>query len=87
MKEKDIKIGTKVYYYPVALPNGQKDKTKVKKTVITSEPWKLGHGEIVCNIRGVTGCVSIKHLKKSTQQAFQVPGSGCFHEADQTFHI
>lgn len=74
MKEQDIIIGTKVFYYPV-IPD---DSTfpRPKKTIITSKPWKLGHGEVVCKVRGITGCVSIKHLKKRKIEQYRETDSG-----------
>ena len=61
MKIEDFKgkypIGTEVRYYPVMGLKHHKD------TCITSDPWELGHGDIVVKIVGVAGGVSIDHIK------------------------
>lgn len=64
MYESQIKIGTKVKYYPLCNRDGSFDGQNFKETVITSEPWRLGHGDLVCKVEGVSGGVSISHLEK-----------------------
>lgn len=62
MKKEDIKIGTKVIYW--AAIDG-KEKSDPIETKVTTEPWNLGDTKtIVCNVEGVSGCVSIQHLDK-----------------------
>ena len=34
-----------------------------KCTKITIAPWQLGHGEWVCKVNGVAGCVALSHLR------------------------
>jgi len=50
-------IGTSIRYYSIM---GLKN---FKETVIRSDPWALGNGEIVVKIGGVSGGVSIGHIK------------------------
>ena len=50
-------IGQIVHYYPV------KGRSMHVVAQIRSEPWALGHGEIVIKINGRTGGVSIDHLE------------------------
>ena len=64
MKLEDIKPGTPVIYWGVIKDSGQ--RFDPFKTVITSEPWQLGHGEVVCKIAGRSGGHSIRHLDKVT---------------------
>lgn len=51
-------IGTPCRYYPV-LPCGEDD---FHESTIRSEPWVLGHGDVVVAIDGFTGGKSIKHV-------------------------
>jgi len=60
MEEKDIKIGTKVLYRSIITQNY---RSNGMKTTITSKPWTLGSGEVVCKVDGISGGVSIKHLE------------------------
>ena len=60
---RDFPIGTSVLYYPVA---GRSDNEETK---IRSEPWALGHGDIVVMVEGRTGGVSIDHIIKRKQLA------------------
>lgn len=62
MKVEEIKIGTPVTYYSTIKGNGE--KLNPISSIITSKPWTLGNGEIVCNIDGVSGVVSIALLEK-----------------------
>ncbi|UZV40793.1 hypothetical protein 12Stean4476_00031 [Erwinia phage Stean] len=48
---------TPVWYYPI------KGEDTRRAAWIRSEPWILGHGEVVVKITGVTGCVSIDHIE------------------------
>lgn len=52
-----LPIGTAVRYFPI---DGEPDFIT---SVITSQPWALGHGEIVINIADRRGGVSISHLE------------------------
>lgn len=51
-------IGTPVRYYP-KLPCGEDD---FERSVIRSEPWILGHGDVVVAIEGFSGGKSIDHV-------------------------
>lgn len=62
MKVEEIKIGKPVTYYSVIKQSGE--KMNPKPTIITSAPWTLGHGDIVCKVDGVSGGVLISHLEK-----------------------
>lgn len=62
MKVEEIKIGTPVTFYQ--LMTDQKEKLCPIETFITSKPWTLGHGDIVCKVDGVSGGVLISHLEK-----------------------
>lgn len=53
-------IGTSVLYFPIA-GDAHLDYQQAE---VTSEPWQLGHGEIVVKITGRTGGVSVDHLVK-----------------------
>ncbi len=46
MKLEEIKIGIPVIYWSVIKENGE--RFGPKETVITSDAWQLGHGEVVC---------------------------------------
>lgn len=50
-------IGRAVRYFPI---DGEPEFVT---SVITSQPWALGHGEIVTKIAGRRGGVSISHLE------------------------
>ena len=59
LRLQQCKIGMNVTYYPFV-------KRRIEgedpiKTVITSEPWEAS-GEVVIQVDGVRGGVSIKHL-------------------------
>ena len=60
----EVKVGMPVIYWGVIKDNGQ--RFDPLKTVITSEPWKLGHGEDVCKVAGKSGGVSLRHLDPIT---------------------
>lgn len=50
-------IDQRVRFYPIA---GEIDHVV---TAIRSEPWRLGHGQIVIKIIGRTGGVHVGHLE------------------------
>lgn len=60
MKTSQIVIGTPVTYWKIIKHDGR--KLLPIETKITSESWKLGHGEVVCKVEGISGGVSIRHL-------------------------
>ena len=60
MKPSEIKTGIPVIYWGIIDYNGQ--KSSPIKTVITSDPWQLGHGDYVCKIAGISGGVLLSHL-------------------------
>jgi len=64
MKASEIKVGTPVIYWGVIKDDGR--RFDPLKTVIASEPWKLGHGEEVCKVAGKSGGVSLRHLDQIT---------------------
>ena len=64
MYAKDIKIGMPVIYWKVIKDNGE--RLDPIKTEIISEVWKLGHGDEVCKVKGVSGGVLIKHIDELT---------------------
>ena len=64
MKESEIKVGTPVIYWGILKQNGE--RLNPLKTVISSEPWELGHGEVVCKVVGKSGGVAISHLDTIT---------------------
>lgn len=51
-------IGTPCRYYPV-LPCAEDD---FHVSAIRSQPWVLGHGDVVVAIEGFSGGKSIKHI-------------------------
>lgn len=65
MKVDEVKIGTPVIYWLIIDKNGQ--GSHPFETEITSEPWQLGSGEIVCKVKGKTGGISIRHLQPIRQ--------------------
>jgi len=65
MEKSEIKIGTPVIYWGIIKQNGE--KFNPKDTTITSEPWELGHGELVCKVEDISGGVAITHLEKITE--------------------
>ena len=64
MTREEIKIGTPVIYWGVIKDN--EERFYPLKTEIISNTWELGHGEIVCKVKGRSGGVSIKHLDPIT---------------------
>jgi len=54
--KKKFPIGQKVKYFPV------KCIDRFSEHEIRSEPWALGHGDIVIKVTGKTGGLSIDHL-------------------------
>jgi len=54
----EFPIGTKVLYYPLL-----DEKEVFTEHTVRSEPWALGHGEIVVQISGKAGGVSLDHLR------------------------
>lgn len=65
MKIQDIIPGTPVIYWSIIKVNGEKYNAMTSE--IISVPWEISGGMIVCKIRGVSGCVSIKHLEPIEQ--------------------
>jgi len=57
------KIGQSVWYYPVI---GLED-TRVP-AVVNSEPWALGHGEMVVKLEGRTGCFAVRDLEERSDE-------------------
>ena len=55
--KKQFKLGTKVKYFPFAT------NSFFAEEVIASEPWELGHGEIVVKLQGKSGCYGIGHIQ------------------------
>jgi hypothetical protein len=53
--------GTLVRYWPMLPVRGPEDKPIITKT--RSEAWRLGHGDLVQMVDGVSGGVSIHHLE------------------------
>lgn len=69
-------VGRPVRFYPVA---GHPD---AEETKVRSEPWRLGHGEIVVKIDGRTGGVLVDHLELLPIAPLQAPlraGHHCRH--------
>jgi hypothetical protein len=62
MKEQEIIPGTPVRYWSVITPTGE--RYGPTDTTITSAVWYVGGGHPVCNVEGISGCVSISHLEK-----------------------
>ena len=62
MNREQIKIGQPVIYWAVIDESGK--RSDPMRTFITSEVWELGHGEAVCNVHNVSGCVAITHLDR-----------------------
>jgi len=60
MTPEQIIIGTPVIYHSVITNEGE--RLYPKQTIITSTPWTLGCGHLVCKVEGVSGGVSLKHL-------------------------
>jgi hypothetical protein len=52
-------VGAKVKFYPVS------GEAKFQEAEVRSEPWALGHGQVVLKITGITGGVCVEHLEKS----------------------
>jgi hypothetical protein len=51
-------VGAPVFYRLVM------GEPEVVASKVCSEPWMLGHGEIVLKIEGRAGCVSVSHLQR-----------------------
>lgn len=64
MQKSEIVVGTPVIYWGVIKENGE--RSGPLKTMISSDPWELGHGEIVCKVVGKSGGVAISHLDTIT---------------------
>ena len=60
MRREDIKSGVQVIYWGIIKDDGQ--RFDPLKTVIASDPWELGHGDVVCKVAGKSGGVCISHL-------------------------
>ncbi|WP_051644633.1 hypothetical protein [Labrenzia sp. DG1229] len=56
--EREFPLGTKVRYFPLAGSKNYSDHT------IRSQPWELGHGQVVVLITFKSGCVAVEHLQK-----------------------
>lgn len=56
-----FEIGQQVTYYPVIMGDGSKPENGIE-TEIISKPWKLGGGEWVVKVKGVSGGVSLRHV-------------------------
>ncbi|WP_281928539.1 hypothetical protein [Roseibium album] len=56
--EREFPLGTKVRYFPLA---GCKHFTE---HTIRSQPWELGHGQVVVLITFKSGGVAVEHLQK-----------------------
>ena len=54
--KKLLPIGAKVRFYPIDGDAGYED------TVVCSEPWELGSGQIVIKVEGRSGGVNVDHL-------------------------
>lgn len=54
--EEIFPIGTEVRFYPIS------GEPEYEKTVIRSEPWALGHGEVVVKVKGRAGGVCISNI-------------------------
>lgn len=63
-----IKIGTPIIYWGIINETGE--KFYPTKTEITSEPWILGHGAVVCKVKGKSGGIMITHLDLVTPGSF-----------------
>lgn len=70
MKKDDCKIGTPVTYWGV-IKKDSGEKYDPIDTVITSEPWQLGHGAYVCKVNGVSGGVCLTHIEKRKEGEFR----------------
>ena len=53
---KKYPVGTPVRYFPIST------RPDLVPTVIRSEPWELGGGQVVVKIAGRPGGVSIAHI-------------------------
>lgn len=51
-------VGAKVKYFPIV-----RDKTEFSEHTVRSEPWALGHGDIVLKISDKAGGYSPEHLE------------------------
>jgi hypothetical protein len=54
---KKFPVGTKVKYYPIM------GFDKFSEHEINSEPWELGHGDIVIKVTDKSGGVCVDHLE------------------------
>lgn len=55
--ERAFPVGTKVRYFPIA---GAKRYTEHR---VRSQPWQLGHGQVVVLITFKSGGVAVEHLQ------------------------
>lgn len=55
---KKMPVGAKVKYFPLLI-----NKSVFTEHEVRSEPWTLGHGEIVIKVSNKSGGVSIDHLE------------------------
>ncbi|OUR62030.1 hypothetical protein A9Q74_06160 [Colwellia sp. 39_35_sub15_T18] len=56
-------IGTKVKYFPLAT------NSYFEESEIASEPWLLGHGEVVVKLKGKSGCYGTEHIELNEEVA------------------
>ena len=50
-------IGSEVLYQPII------GEPNFEKVIIRSEPWELGHGEVVVKVKGRAGGICISHIQ------------------------
>lgn len=59
---RDVIAGTEVYYYPWIDHQHHTHAEPIKVTIRHTQVWQSGR-EWVCSVKGVTGCLSIRHLQ------------------------
>lgn len=70
--------GTPVYYWPKPSEN------RFIETTILSDAWRLGHGDVVVKVEGVSGGVDITHLVVPDEETAPVVRAMADIEADAT---
>ena len=70
--------GTPVYYWPKPSEN------RFIETTILSDAWRLGHGDVVVKVEGVSGGVAITHLVVPDEKTAPVARAMADIEADAT---
>jgi hypothetical protein len=60
-----MKIGAKVLYHPII---NEAPDSMIRQ--IESEPWKLGHGQYVVKITGVSGGVALEAISHAELTKF-----------------